>query len=252
MVPKRHPAVVAMAKITYVTIALLLPIVGATALVFSLSRDASAQGPCGTPHDAMDSEEFAFLAELQAWRDSHLQYPSAQLVPSGPLNAAAAWQAEYLAHDPFTSNGHIDGEGRNWAERAEDCGYHPFWSYGSGEGVFALAGPNVADVPLSDFVDGVLYPGSGATADFPSSPTSPPFRCAGVAKFHQQDPPAIAWIVILAQYPSVDCPETQVSPIETGETPMPTLSPTPTLTPSPTPIPTPDVWHSWAPGLATE
>ena len=76
MVPKRHPAVVAMAKITYVAIALLLPIVGATALVFSLSRDASAQGPCGTPHDAMDSEEFAFLAELQAWRDSHLQYPA--------------------------------------------------------------------------------------------------------------------------------------------------------------------------------
>jgi hypothetical protein len=228
---------------------LVLVAAAGVGLIVASDRDAAAAGPCGTPHDDLDSGEVEFIALLQAWRDQNLVHPSAQLIASAPLNAAAAWQAEYLANHPFVFNGHIDGEGRNWAERADDCGYDPFWSYGSGEGVFALAGSMAFDISPAEGVEGVLYPGSGARADFPSSPSQPPFRCIGVAKARNANSTSVAWIVVLAQFPaSQDCPQAlSTSP---GPSPSPTHTPTASPTPSPTPTPTQQTsWNSWAPGL---
>ncbi|MCA9823256.1 MAG: hypothetical protein KC470_11645, partial [Dehalococcoidia bacterium] len=105
------------------TALLVLPLLVGAAIALGSTMRAGADGPCGTSHDAMDAEEFAFLADLQDWRDANLEN-SSPLTPSGPLNAAAAWFAEYLAAGGST-NGHSDKYGRDYYDRALDCGWPP-------------------------------------------------------------------------------------------------------------------------------
>ncbi len=246
-----------MAKLHLVAIALLLPLAGAAVLAFSLSRDAEAAGPCGTPDDAMNSEEFAFLGLLQQWRDDPENVPNSDhLTPSGPLNAAAAWFAQYQV-DHQSPGGHYDGMNRYFDQRAIDCG----WPYpaGLGEGIAAYIGQG--DITGQVSSQGALdlmasEPGSGIYAwDTSSSPWS--FKCTGVGIAVSDDSSAVAWVVLIAEYPAnQDCPDIQTQPIDSASSPSPTESPTntpsPTPTSTPTPIPTPDSWRSWALDLTAE
>ena len=114
---------------------ILAAALGAGMIVFAAAgfrQSASATGPCGTTHDGITAEEQSFFGLLQQWRDQYIP-SSVPMTLSGPLNAAAAWYAEYQVTSGG-SGGHQDNLGRNWAQRAADCGYGGY-SGGSGEGV---------------------------------------------------------------------------------------------------------------------
>ncbi len=238
----------------------LLLILGAAGLAVASLRqfDArAASGPCGTSHDAMDAEEGQFLSLLQQWRDQNLPN-SSLLQPSGPLNAAAAWFAEYQV-SKGGGGGHYDNYGRNWAQRAIDCGYHSFYANGSGEGVYAVGSSRPLDIGPAAAVAGITYPGSGATMKVEVSGAIPPVKCVGVAVKRNETGTVVAWVAVLAQYPSSqDCPAAStggggtvtVTPGTT--TPSPTATGTPTQTPSPTPSPTPITYHAFAPLVSAD
>jgi hypothetical protein len=239
-----------MARFTLVSIALLLAVAGTVVLAFSISRDASAEGPCGTPHDAMDEAEFAFLGLLQDWRDAGNIPYSSQLTPSGPLNAAAAWFAEWqVEHE--SPGGHGDDLGRDFIDRAQDCGW-PFGA-GIGEGIAAyVGGGDISGLVshqgalqlMADHVGSGIYAWSGQSSGFA-------FKCVGVGIARNEDFSAIAWIVLIAQFPAgQECLEPQSQPVVSD--PSITPSPSPSPTPTQTPVPTPDSWQSWVPGVTTE
>ena len=164
---------------------------------------SAATGPCGTSHDAMDSEEYLLLPLIEQWRAANLPYAT-PLEVSGALSAAAAWQAEYLATHT-TGGGHGDNYGRTWVERAIDCGYDGAtsggipYAYGSGEAVYALAGSFPLDIGPTEALDGLVYPGSGLHITTPSS--SLPAKCVGIAVYRTPDSTSVAWVVVIAWLP---------------------------------------------------
>jgi hypothetical protein len=223
-------------------------------------------GPCGTTHDALDAQELEFLGHFRDWRAAN-NLTRADLEVSGALNAAAAWFAEHLVGGG-AQGGHVDAYGRNWAQRALDCGYSgttsggtPF-AFGSGEGTFFLQAGGQLNVTPFEAVyggtigsfqhSGVTYPGSGAWL---SVGGSLPGKCVGVGRAQNSAGTAVAWIVLVAQYPAnAPCPESNVWVQPTAS---PTASPTATATASPTPSPTPSptaepLWQSYAPGISAE
>ncbi len=217
----------------------------------------AAAGPCGTSHDAVDSEEAQFLSLLQQWRDQNLPN-SSPLQLSGPLNAAAAWFAEYQV-SKGGGGGHYDNYGRNWAQRAADCGYPEFYALrATGEGVYAVAASAPPNVGPSQAVVGITYPTSGAAMWVPASGNYPPVKCVGVAVKRNAAGTVVAWVAVLAQYPSSQsCPEAATggggSTVTATVTPgTPTPSPTPTSTPTKTPSPTPVTYHAFAPLVSTD
>lgn len=231
----------------------------AAALVLGF-KPAAAAGPCNPTSAAISAEEQQFLGLLQQWRQANVA-PGVTMELSGPLNRAAAWYAEYLISSG-AQGGHADNYGRNWAARAADCGYDAYWSGGSGEGVYARAGSAVQQIGPTQAMAGITYAGSGVY--IPLFTASAPPKCAGVAVARNANSTAVAWVVVIAQYPaSSSCPElvtgvtdpggprTSPSPSATAtNTPVPTTTNTPTVTPtstptatptpSPTPSPTPD------------
>lgn len=232
----------------------LLLILGAAGLAVASLRqfDArAASGPCGTSHDAMDAEEGQFLSLLQQWRDQNLPN-SSLLQPSGPLNAAAAWFAEYLANKSG-GGGHYDNYGRNWIQRAIDCGYHSYYANGVGEGVYAVASSRVLNIGPAEAIAGITYPTSGVWI----TAKSPPVKCVGVAVKRNATGTAVAWVAVLAQYPaSQPCPAASSGGGGGGTVTVTpgtaTPSPTPTRTPSPTPSPTPVTYHAFAPLISAD
>lgn len=214
----------------------------------------AAAGPCGTSHDAVDSEEAQFLSLLQQWRDQNLPN-SSPLQLSGPLNAAAAWFAEYQV-SKGGGGGHYDNYGRNWAQRAADCGYHSYYANGSGEGVYAVGSSRALDIGPSQAIAGITYPGSGATMWVPASGNYPPVKCVGVAVKRNAAGTVVAWVAVLAQYPSSQsCPEAATGgggSTVTVTPGTPTPSPTPTSTPTKTPSPTPVTYHAFAPLVSAD
>lgn len=246
----------------------LLPVTGIVMLALGMGMLALGQGPdtataqggpCGTPHDALDGEEQEFLGLLEDWRDDNGRSP-AELETSGALNAAAAWFAQHLMEEgPAGNSGHLDHYGRDWRERAEDCGYPGTAgfppSYGSGEGTGYLAGSGSIEVGPEQALDLVTYPNSGVEIHTPGSPI--PAKCVGVGRYET------TWIVVIAQWPANEpCPESSAqgadptatsTPTETEpatETPTPT--PTETPTPTPTPEPADPEWEVVAPSLSHE
>lgn len=215
-------------------------------------------GSCGTSHDALDSEEQQFLGLVQGWRDSTLPV-SSPLQTSGALNAAAAWYAQWQVENG-TPGGHGDDLGRNWAQRALDCGYvgqtsggTPY-AFGSGEGTFGVASSGGVSLSAAQALAGITYGGSGVYIWTPS--VSLPAKCVGVGIYENEAGTAKAWIVVIAQYPSsLNCPGStaQPSPNPTSSaTVTPTQSPTPTPSPTPSPTPTPradgasvTLWSGW-------
>lgn len=234
---------------------LVLGAIGMAAVSLREPGVRAASGPCGTSHDAMDAEESQFLSLLQQWRDQNVAN-SSPLQPSGPLNAAAAWFAEYLANKSG-GGGHYDNYGRNWVQRAIDCGYHSYYANGSGEGVYAVGSSRPLDIGPAAAVAGITYPDSGATMTVEVSGAIPPVKCVGVAVKRNEAGTVVAWVAVLAQYPSSQaCPAAStggggtvtVTPGTT--TPSPTA--TPTQTPSPTPSPTPITYHAFAPLVSAD
>lgn len=226
-------------------------------------ESARAAGPCGTPHDALDAQEQQFLQLIQAWRDQNVS-PSTPLQVSGALNAAAAWFAQWQV-DNGAPGGHGDSFGRNWAQRALDCGYTGTtsggtpYAYGSGEGIRAYASSQPIQVSAAQAAADMAYPGSGIWASTPSA--SLPFKCVGVGRASSSDGRRVAWVVVIAQYPANQpCPgaaasaptatPTSAATATPSPTPTRTPSPTPTPTPTPTPLPRQDgaavtLWEGW-------
>jgi len=223
----------------------LLPLLALPLLAVFLLRipgpaPAAAAGPCGTSHDALDADETAFLALLQQWRDTNLSV-SSPLQPSGALNAAAAWFAEYQATHG-APGGHYDNVGRSWGQRALDCGYtgttstgQSFALLGSGEGVFGVAASGAVALSPAQALSGITYAGSGVYMW--TSSTNLPAKCVGVATSRNAAGTAVSWVALIAQYPAGQaCPGAIAGPSPT----VPATA-TPTVTPTPTPSPTPTV-----------
>lgn len=240
---------------------------------FALNRpEASAAGPCSPATAGVSAEENQFLGLLQQWRNANIS-GSVPLQLSGPLNRAAAWYAEYQVANGL-QGGHTDNLGRNWAQRALDCGYDQFWSQGSGEGIYARAGSSSQNIGPTEAMSGITYPGSGVYITTPPTYSSPA-KCVGVAVARNANSTAVAWVVVIAQYPGgQSCPEaggsidpgnptstrsttsttsTTTTTSTVSSTPTKTATPTPTSTPtpSPTPSPTPNANYGGTLSIAT-
>ena len=225
---------------------LLILIAGVAVVVAGLagfmgpSESAAAGGPCTVTGAGLDAEETQFLGLLQQWRSSNLGNP-APLETSGALNSAAAWFAQWQVENSG-SGGHSDSFGRNWAQRAVDCGYDPFFSNGSGEGVYAVASSGALSIGPSQAITGISYQGSGVR--IVSSSPSWPAKCVGVAVKRNTAGTIVAWVVVIAQYPagsacpagsgSTEPPASSATAISSA-----TKTATPTSTPTKTPTPTP-------------
>jgi hypothetical protein len=204
---------------------LLLVVAGATCLAFWSTQRAGADGPCGTAHDAMDAEEFEFLELFQQWRDANLSN-SSQLTPSGPLNAAAAWFAEYAAAGGKTGDGHQDNHGRDYFDRALDCGWPIYSGMGEG-GVFTTTAAQAAAAMPYTHV---------GPFEAPDDPRYAPLKCVGVGRATVEGD--TVWIVLIAQFPAGSgCPSAQTVA-------GPALPHTPETQPT--------TWRSWIPGVTAQ
>ncbi len=99
-------------------VALAGAVLAALALTMSADQQASALTNCTVTHDALDSEEQAFLVLINQYRAQNGLSP---LTISTNLNRAAAWMVEDLATNRYFS--HTDSLGRSPYQRAIDCGY---------------------------------------------------------------------------------------------------------------------------------
>lgn len=77
-----------------------------------------AAGSCAVASNALDGEEQAFVAQLNAYR---AQYGVGALKNSGALNQSARWLSGDLTAKKYFD--HSDSLGRNPQTRATDCGY---------------------------------------------------------------------------------------------------------------------------------
>src|SRR5688500_3530152 len=159
----------------------------AAGAIFFATRgeDARAAGPCGTSHDGLDAEEQQFLSQLHAWRTQNISSEPMEL--SGALNRAAAWFAEYQVTNS-TFGSHFDGAGRNWQQRAIDCGYTAtltngsYWAQGSGEGIFGAASGGAAVGPAQALQGMITQQGSQSGIYITGSPSFPA-KCYGAAVY---------------------------------------------------------------------
>ncbi|MEP6870449.1 MAG: hypothetical protein ABI939_01225 [Anaerolineaceae bacterium] len=213
------------------------------------SESVAASGPCTVTGAGLDAEETQFLGLLQQWRASNLGNPAA-LETSVALNSAAAWFAQWQV-DNGGLGGHFDSFGRNWVQRAVDCGYDPNFAGGSGEGIYAVASSGALSIGPSQAILGITYPGSGVRIVSPSP--SWPAKCVGVAVKRNAAGTIVAWVAVIAQYPAASpCPAgsgstepppssaTATATSTATKTATPTSTPTKTPTPSPTPTPRTD------------
>ena len=232
-------------RLAFFVAGLALAAAGIFGFIGSSTGSAAAAGPCAVSHAALDSEEMDFLAKLQQWRAANLGNP-APLETSGALNAAAAWFAQWQV-DNGGPGGHSDSFGRNWALRAADCGYDPYFSNGSGEGIYAVASSGALAIGPAQAIAGITYPSSGVRIVSPSA--SWPAKCVGVAVKRNAAGTIVAWVAVIAQFTAGSpCPggaggieQPPASPSSTAtKTQTPTSTPTKTPTPSPTPAPRTD------------
>ena len=235
-----------MKHVSVILLALAVGLGAAGLLVQRQTADAAA-GPCTVSGSGLDSEESQFLGLLQQWRNQNVA-SSTPLEVSGALNLAAAWYAQWQV-DNGGMGGHMDSYGRDWRQRAADCGYDAFFAMGgSGEGTYALASSGPLNVGPAQALAGITYPGSGVRISSPSS--SWPAKCVGLAVKRNAAGTRVAWVAVIAQFPAASpCPAGSgggPEPSPTSTTPASTTTPatstptsTPTRTPTPTPTPSP-------------
>ena len=213
-------------------------------------NDARALAPCLAHTNT--TEELAFLAQLQSWRDQNIQ-GSFPLTLSAPLNAAAAGYAQFLANNAGAQGHSADPpEGQfPWADRAVECGY-PSNEAAGGEGLAVVEASGQIDVTGTQALTIMTAEGGGGV--WVPSFIGANVECVGLAKMSGLNGSKVAWVVEL--FATFDtCPQAVVgggggttpspssSPDTATATPTdtPTMTPTPspTATPSPTPSPTP-------------
>lgn len=216
------------------TLALLVASIAAAvaAIGAGLSARHEALALAGCQIHSNTSEELAFVALLQSYRDQHIP-GSFQLSVSAPLNAAAAGYAQYLIDHPGASGHYADGGtyGRAWADRAIQCGY-PSSTAAGGEGLAVVQGSGPVSVSPQEALN-IMAAEPGGGANVPSS-VGPQVRCVGVAKLTAPNGHEVAWVALLFGIWSGSCPQSV-----TGGAPPPSTSTASTTTPSPTPSPTP-------------
>ncbi len=201
----------------------LVGIVLFTVLAMRHGRAEAAGGPCN-PSGGLSAQGQTLFGEVNAWRASQFGVPPAQM--SAPANLAAQWFAEQMAAGKTSS--HTDSFGRTWAERLVDCGYDNYWAYGSGE---ALALGSTAQDAITSMTANSQYHQNVVQAPVD-------WQCGGVGQS------GTAWVVVLAQYGSTQCPQAVTGGGgggDTGSSPSPSasVSSTPTQTPTATATATP-------------
>ncbi|MEO6397900.1 MAG: hypothetical protein ABIP13_05490, partial [Tepidiformaceae bacterium] len=147
-----------MKRLTIFVAGVALVVAGLVGFLRPASSEAAA-GPCTVTGAGLDAEESDFLERLKQWRAANLGNP-APLETSGALNAAAAWFAQWQV-DHGGPGGHSDSFGRNWAQRAADCGYDAYFSNGTGEGVYAVSASSPQSIGPAQAIAGITYAGSG-------------------------------------------------------------------------------------------
>ncbi len=228
------------------TLAAALLLSASAALTGIRGRTADAMAGC-LPHQNT-AEEMTFLSQLQVWRNQHIP-GSRPLTLSGPLNAAAAGYAQFLATTPGAAGHNADGTaGYAWATRAINCDY-PTNAAAGGEGLATVEASTTVSVSPSQALTIMTSENNGGVR-VPSNLNAninPPayVQCVGVAKMVSSDGHKVAWVTLLfATWDS--CPQVVTggtggdpsSPSPTA-TSTSTATPTPTNTPTPTPSPTP-------------
>jgi len=173
----------------------------------------------------------AFLSLIQAWRNANIagSYP---LTVSGPLDAAAAHYADYLANTPGTGGHYAEPgytTGYPWAKRAIDCGY-PSSQAAGGEGLAVVESSAVIAVSAQQALN-IMTSEQGGGVWVPSN-VGLPVKCVGVARYVSANGKKVAWVTLIFAT-SGTCPQA-VSGGGSSTTPA---SPTPTKTPTPTPTP---------------
>ncbi len=103
-------------------------LLAAFAVMFAENRHVEALTNCTVSHDALDSEEQAFLGLINNYRAQNNLGP---LTISTNLNRGSAWMVEDMATKGYFS--HTDSLGRSPYTRAVDCGYPT----GAGENIAA-------------------------------------------------------------------------------------------------------------------
>jgi uncharacterized protein YkwD len=209
-------------------VALAGALLAALALTVSAGQRADALTNCSVTHDALDSEEQAFLGLINQYR---AQNGLGALTISTNLNRAAAWMVEDMATNRYFS--HTDSLGRAPFQRAIDCGYPT----GAGENLAA----------------GTSW--SSAQAAFDAWRASPGhnqnmltgfYRQIGIARFHLAGSP-FGWYWA-TNFGTMDDGTggggaSQPTSTPTNTPAPPTATPTPTRTPvPPTATPTPTPW----------
>ena len=116
---------------------LLGALLAGLSLMMGAGQRADALTNCSVTHDALDSEEQAFLTLINQYRAQNGLGP---LSIETNLNRAAAWMVEDMATKGYFD--HIDSFGRSPSQRASECGYQSQW--GAGENLAAGSGLSTA------------------------------------------------------------------------------------------------------------
>lgn len=213
-----------------------LVIVGSLLIAgFALHRESAvaAAGPCNPANADISGPEQQLFAGVNAWRMSNYGVPAMQL--SAPANKAAQWYAEQTVLGLTNPSYHLDAYNRNQIGRLQDCGYDPYWSGGSGEALAFVASDTEALAWITNPTPGHQ---NGVQAQVP-------WQCAGVGFASNSGAGGVeyAWVVVVAQYGSSDCPQPVTGPppgstLTPGITVTATNTPTSTPTMTPTPMPT--------------
>jgi hypothetical protein len=227
----RHPAAVALLIVS------LLCGGAAISLAMFRARPAEATASCVAHTNSQD--ELSFLSLEQAWRNAHIS-GSYGLTISGPLNAAAAGYAQYLANTLGAQGHNADGTtGYAWATRAVNCGYPQQYAAG-GEGLAVVE--SSAQVSLSPQQALNVMTSEGGGGIWVPSDVGLPVKCVGIAKATSNDGKKVAWVTLLfatlGSCPSSTSPPPPSS-TTTAASPSTTSSATATAKATPTATATP-------------
>lgn len=245
-------------------VALAGAVLAALALTMSADNQASALTNCTVTHDALDSEEQAFLTLINQYRAQNGLNP---LTISTNLNRAAAWMVEDMATNRYFS--HTDSLGRSPYQRAIDCGYPS----GAGENLAAGTSWSSAQAAFTAWQNS---PGHNQNM------LTPWYQQIGIARYYLAGSPyGWYWATNFGTVndgtggggsgqatntptntPTATATNTP-TPTNTPATPTntptpagqpPTATPTPTRTPTPTPtpaVPTPPTPPGWGQPTST-
>lgn len=207
---------------------LLGALLAGLSLTMGAGQRADALTNCSVTHDALDSEEQAFLTLINQYRAQNGLGP---LTISTNLNRAAAWMVEDMATKGYFS--HTDSLGRSPYQRAIDCGYPS----GAGENLAAGSGWSTAQAAFDAWRNSPGHNQNMLTGYY---------QQIGIARYYQAGSPyGWYWATNFgatndgtggggASQPTATPTNTPTATPTSTNTPTPTNTP---VTPSPSPSP---------------